>query len=198
MIPEAALHHIRMIPCDDAVPIITNGHSGFLGMLHHVNHGHLRICYLIDPDFDLHSIDGAFKQGGRKMPDVPDERGFIVFLPPHEDNEPVIPIPAIDLFVRKEITKHVRYADQYPISAFNPEQSVDKAKISNVPHEEEMIVSGTINEPLPDLPEHLLLGIEPGQHIMGMDIDVLGFLYSSGFTDAFYALDDAGFHFPVW
>ena len=48
------------------------------------------------------------------------------------------------------------------------------------------------------IPEHLLLGIEPGQHIMGMDIDVLGFLYSSGFTDAFYAFDDAGFHFPVW
>ena len=61
-----------------------------------------------------------------------------------------------------------------------------------------MAVIRTINEPLPDLPEHLLLGIEPGQHIMGMDIDVLGFLYSSGFTDAFYAFDDAGFHFPVW
>ena len=186
-----------MIPCDDAVPVIANGYSRFLGMLHHVDHGHLGVGYLIDPDLDLHSIDGAFKQRGRKLLDAPDERGFIVFLTPHEDDEPVIPKPAINLLVRKEFTEHIRYADQYPISAFNSEQSVDKAKISNVPHEEEMAVIRTINEPLPDLPEHLLLGIEPGQHIMGMDIDVLGFLYSSGFTDAFYAFDDAGFHFPV-
>ena len=198
MVPEAAFQHVRMIPCDDAVPIITNGHSSFFGRLYHVDHGHLRVGYLIDPDLDLNGIDWAFKQGGRKLADVPGERDFIVFLTPHEDDEPVIPIPTIDLLVRKEFTEHIRYADQHPISAFDTEQSVDKAKIANVTHEEDIVVSRTVNEPLPDLPEHLLLGIEPGQHIMGMNIDVLGFLFFGGLSDAFYTFDDAGFHFPVW
>jgi len=48
-----------------------------------------------------------------------------------------------------------------------------------------MAVIRMVYGPLPDLVEHLFLDIEPGQNIMGMDINVLVLLFFSGPADAF-------------